>query len=58
MIVFLGLLENNVTAIFYCLIDHLKILELNLCKFVAFGSNNISIMMGFHSGVATRLKIY
>ena len=61
MTVFLGFIENwgwkkNATIIFECLVKHLKIWKLDLCKCVAFGSDGASIMVGTHGGVATRLK--
>jgi len=62
VIFFLGLLKIegeklDVNVIFYCLINHLKKWELDLGKFVAFGSDGTSIMMCSRSGVATKLKI-
>jgi hypothetical protein len=62
MIVFLGLLEieggKNAIIIFECLMNHLKVWELDLCKCAAFRSDGASTMVGSHSGVATILKNY
>ena len=60
MIVFLGLLdiavEKNGTIIFECLANHLKIWIVGLCKYMAFGSDGASTMVGSYSGVARILK--
>ncbi len=61
MTVFLGLLEieggkKDAVVIFDLLINHLRNWGLDLCKFVAFGSDGASTMVGSHGGVATRLK--
>ena len=61
MTVFLGLLEieggkKDASIIFECLVKHLKIWKLDLCKSVAFGSDGASTMVGTHGGGATRLK--
>jgi len=59
--VILGLVEieggkKDVIFIFDCLITHLKHWGLKLCKFVAFGNDGASTMVGSHGGVATQLK--
>ena len=61
MTIFWRLLEieggkNDATIIFECLMKYLKMWDLDLCKCVAFGSDGASTMVGFHGGVATRLK--
>ena len=49
-------MEKDASIIFECLVNHLKIWELDLCKCVAFGSDGASTMVGSHGGVATKLK--
>ena len=48
--------KKDASIIFYCLVNHLKIWKLDLCKCVAFGSDGASTMVRSHGGVATRLK--
>jgi len=59
--VFLGLLEieggnKDAAVIFDTLLCNLRKWGLDLCKFVAFGSDDASSMVGVHGGVATRIK--
>ena len=59
--IFLGLLQldggtKNSASIFYCVISHLRLWDLGLCNFVAFGSDGASIMVGSQTGVSTRIR--
>ena len=59
--VFLGLLQldggkKNSASIFDCVISHLRLWDLDLCKFVAFGSDGASSMVDFQIGVSTRIR--
>ena len=59
---FLGLLQipgskKDATVIFDTLISHLRTWELDLCKFVAFGSDGASTMVGSQGGVATKIRL-
>ena len=47
--------KKKIAIIFYCVIFHLRLWNLDLCKLLAFGSNGASIMVGSQTGVSTRL---
>lgn len=58
VLVFLGLLEIegekfDVVIIFVCLINHLKIWGLHLCKSMVFASNGTSAMVDSYGGITT-----
>jgi hypothetical protein len=59
--IFLGLLQiegskKDANVIYDTLISHLRSWGLDLCKFVAFGSDRASTMVGCQDRVATRIR--
>ena len=58
--IFLGMLQldgskKNYASIFYCVISHLRLWDLDLCKLVAFSSGGANNMVGSQTDVSTRI---